>query len=134
MHIDGGCHCGAVRYQADINPDRVVICHCTDCQIVSGSAFRTVVQAKAEDFNLLQGSPRIYIKTGESGNRRALAFCADCGSHVYATNAEPPHDLYGLRVGTIDQRAQLRPALQVWCQSKLDWLDNLPALASMDRQ
>ena len=134
MHIDGGCHCGAVRYQAGINPDRVVICHCTDCQIVSGSAFRTVVQAKAEDFKLLQGSPKIYIKTGESGNRRALAFCADCGSHVYATNAEPPHDLYGLRVGTIDQRAQLRPALQVWCQSKLDWLDNLPSLASMDKQ
>ncbi|MGO7990898.1 GFA family protein, partial [Rhizobium leguminosarum] len=30
MHITGGCHCGAIRYQAEIDPERTSICHCTD--------------------------------------------------------------------------------------------------------
>ena len=40
MQIDGGCHCGHVKYEAEIDPDKVVICHCTDCQRLTGSAYR----------------------------------------------------------------------------------------------
>ena len=43
MKIDGSCHCGRIRYEAEVDPAKVVICHCTDCQTLSGSAFRTVV-------------------------------------------------------------------------------------------
>jgi hypothetical protein len=32
MKIDGSCHCGYVRYQAEVDPAQVEICHCTDCQ------------------------------------------------------------------------------------------------------
>jgi hypothetical protein len=43
MHIDGQCHCGRVTYQADIDPERVSICHCTDCQTLTGSPYRVTV-------------------------------------------------------------------------------------------
>ncbi len=33
MRIDGQCHCGHVSYEAEIDPDRVSICHCTNCQV-----------------------------------------------------------------------------------------------------
>ena len=52
MKIPGGCHCGDISYEAEINPDSVIICHCTDCQRMSGTAFRTIVPARAEDFQL----------------------------------------------------------------------------------
>jgi len=42
MKIDGGCHCGYITYTAEIDPDKVGICHCTDCQTLSGSAFAPV--------------------------------------------------------------------------------------------
>jgi hypothetical protein len=32
MKVDGGCHCGQIRYEAQIDADQVNICHCTDCQ------------------------------------------------------------------------------------------------------
>jgi hypothetical protein len=32
MQIDGQCHCGVVTYEADIDPEAVSICHCTDCR------------------------------------------------------------------------------------------------------
>ena len=48
MKIDGACHCGRISYEAEIDPADVTICHCTDCQTLSGSAFRTVVPARSE--------------------------------------------------------------------------------------
>ena len=84
MKVDGGCHCGHIRYEAEVDPDKVVICHCTDCQTLSGSAFRTVVPTNEGTFKLLAGEPKVYVKTGESGNKRVQTFCPDCGSPIYS--------------------------------------------------
>jgi hypothetical protein len=121
MKIDGGCHCGAIRYEAEIDPAKVMICHCSDCQTLSGSAFRTVVPAPREAFRLLGGSPKIYLKTAESGNRRQQAFCGDCGTPIYSA-AERDTPVYSLRVGAIRQRAELMPKLEAWTRSALSWL------------
>ena len=134
MKIDGSCHCGAIRYEADINPEGVGICHCTDCQIFSGSAFRITAPVPRERFHLLQGTPKIYVKTAESGNQRAQAFCADCGTAIYATSVSDPK-VYGLRVSTSRQRAQLRPSKQIWCRSALPWVNELAGIgARVDKQ
>ena len=124
MKIDGGCHCGAIRYEAQIDPAQVMICHCTDCQTLSGSAFRTVVPAPAAGFRLLQGNPKVYVKTAESGNPRQQAFCADCGTPIYSAAMENT-PAYSLRVGSIRQRAELKPRAQVWFRSALSWLPEL---------
>jgi hypothetical protein len=133
MHIEGGCHCGKITYQAEVDPDTAGICHCTDCQTFSGSAFRTVVQAPKSGFRILTGEPRIYVKTAESGNKRAQAFCADCGTHLYATAAVDPQ-VYGLRIGTARQRSQLPPQRQIWCQSAQPWAMQLQTLARFPKQ
>ena len=54
MEIDGRCHCGEICYKAVVNPDNVIICHCTDCQTLSGGAFRTSVPAVEGTFVLLR--------------------------------------------------------------------------------
>ena len=48
MKVDGGCHCVYIKYEAEIDPEKVSICHCTDCQTGSGSAYRTNVQGIIE--------------------------------------------------------------------------------------
>ncbi|HGG04660.1 MAG TPA: GFA family protein [Aliiroseovarius sp.] len=125
MHITGHCHCGAVSFEADLNPAKVAICHCEDCQRLSGSAFRTVAMVSSDDFTLLSGSPKEYIKVAESGNERVQAFCGDCGSPLYATSREEGAKVLGLRVGVIDQRADLVPGVQVWHDKALGWLDQM---------
>lgn len=126
MRVHGGCHCGAIRFEAEVNPDGASICHCTDCQALSATAFRVNVPAKAEDFRLLRGEPREYVKVGDSGGRRAQAFCGNCGSQIYAASADGPRDVYMLRVGVIDERAQLTPQRQTWRRSALPWLGDWP--------
>lgn len=133
MNIDGACHCGLIKYDAVIDPGKVVVCHCTDCQTLSGSAFRTVVGAARDDFHLRGGQPKIYVKTTESGVKRAQAFCPECGTPIYsAAVADTP--AFAIRVGTIRQRAELRPHRQYWCRSALPWVKDLGSVAQFARQ
>ena len=121
MKIDGQCHCGQVSYEATVDPDKAHICHCTDCQALSGTAFRTVVPAREQDFTL-RGEPRTYVKLGTTGARRAQVFCPNCGSQVFATSDEPPGNrIIGIRLGTCNQRASLPPQRETWCQSAMPW-------------
>lgn len=134
MKIDGGCHCGSIRYEAEVDPAKVVICHCTDCQTLSGSAFRTVVPTDEGTFRLLSGAPKVYVKTGESGNKREQTFCPECGTPIYSAPAGVGAKVVGLRVGTIRQRDQLIPSDQYWSRSSQAWLQCLPAMKKTKKQ
>ena len=133
MDVTGHCHCGAIAYRAVVDPAKVGICHCTDCQTLSGSAYRVSVPAPAESFQLLAGEPKVYIKTAESGNKRAHAFCPHCGAPVYAS-AISNTPTYSLRVGALDQRASLPPRRQIWCKSAVPWSANIQDIPKLARQ
>ena len=128
MKIEGCCHCGRISYEAEINPDYVIICHCTDCQTISGAPYRVTVPVRTENFKL-RGQPKTYVKTADSGNKRVLAFCADCGTAIYSTSLEDRR-VFSLRLGAVKQRAQLIPKSQGWCRSALPWamdIGHIPA-------
>jgi hypothetical protein len=71
MKVTGGCHYGQITYEAEVDPATVRVCHCTDCQRLTGTAFRTNISSLPGTFVLKSGTPKIYIKTAESGNKRA---------------------------------------------------------------
>lgn len=133
MKIDGACHCGAIRYEAEIDPQTVAICHCTDCQTLSGSAFRVVVPGKREGFRLLAGEPKIYVKDSDSGRKRAQAFCGNCGTPMYASEVENPA-VFSIRLGTARQRAELPPRVQRWCRSAQAWTLHLDPVRQVAKQ
>jgi len=133
MKIEGGCHCGYIAYEAEVDPGQVTICHCTDCQTLSGSAFRTAVPAARDAFRLRSGQPKIYVKTAESGARRAQAFCPECGTSIYSAAVEDAQ-LFMIRVGTVRQRAELPPKMQIWCRSALGWVMDLKSIAQVAAQ
>ena len=135
MKIDGACHCGRIAFEAEVNPDQIGVCHCTDCQTLTGSAFRANIQAPAASFVRRGIEPKIYIKTAESGAKRAHAFCPECGTPLYATAAEGAPTLYSLRVGTIRQRHEFSaPVLQLWCDSALPWSMHMDSVRKLARQ
>ena len=129
MHIDGSCHCGAISFTADVEPSQVLACHCTDCQILSGAPFRTIVMVPIERFSL-QGQPKSYVKVAQSGNRRAQVFCPQCGTPIYSAAAESPTAVV-IRLGCVTQRAQLKPTVQTWHHSALPWLTELGSIPTV---
>jgi hypothetical protein len=127
MHIDGRCHCGLVTYEADIDPARVSICHCTDCQSLTGSPYRVTVICSGEQVRITRGSPKTYCKIGDNGHPRFQHFCADCGSPLFTSGEGGPDD-WGIRWGSIHQRGDLKPTRQVWCRSVVPWIHDLEKL------
>ncbi len=137
MQVTGGCHCGAIRLEAEIDPRRVVACHCTDCQQMGGGAFRVLVPVPEASLRLLGAAPAQYEKIADSGRRRVQGFCGRCGTHLFATDpADAPAAprTFTLRVGTLDQRAALAPTAELWCASRAPWLPPLPATRRVERQ
>lgn len=134
MEIDGGCHCGAIAYTAEIEPADVWLCHCTDCQTLSGSPFRAVVAASAASFVLKSGTLKRYAKTAENGARRIQTFCPDCGTPICGSADTPEPETLGLRWGSIHQRTALAPARQFWCRSAEAWTQDIRTTPAVDAE
>jgi hypothetical protein len=109
-----------------------MLCHCSDCQVLSGSPYRHVVPAPVESFSLA-GEPKLYVKTTESGNRRVQAFCGECGTPIYSSATDDPAWV-SVRVGCVTQRAQLAPHAQIRHRSAMPWLDDLSSVPSSPEQ
>lgn len=132
MHVSGRCLCGHVNFTAEIDPAKVIVCHCTDCQRNSSTAFGTVVGVVDERFTLKTGDLKTYVKTADSGTKRALKFCPECGTRVYAKTLGEGTQFMGLRVGTLDQRAELVPAAQAYTRSAAPWLGRLAEIPAYE--
>ena len=83
MQVHGACHCGAIAFEAMVDPLRVTICHCTACQNLTGTAYRVTVAASAQGFRvtrlastggfLRKGNTTLLAGVEETAVERALA-------------------------------------------------------------
>ena len=128
MKVDGQCHCGQVRFAAEIDPERVSVCHCTDCQRLTGSPYRVTVLTSRESIRLAGNPPKAYLKVADSGGKRVQYFCPDCGTPLFTGGEGADTEDWGIRWGSIRQRRELTPKRQIWCRSAVPWLDSVASL------
>jgi len=135
MKVDGACACGAIRIEAEADPENTNMCHCTDCQAATGTAFRVSVRVQGALLKVT-GKPAIYVKTtADSGNPRVQAFCGACGSPLYSTTVgDGVQPLYMLRVGILRQRDQFVPRRQIWWRSAQRWVTKITDVPRYEKQ
>lgn len=134
MKIDGGCHCGQIKFRAEVDTDHILICHCTDCQTLSGSAYRTVAPAKEGTLEIISGKLKMYEKTAEDDSIRIQTFCPDCGTPIYSSPPQGTPGFFWIRVGAIKQRDQLVPKNQIWARSSQTWTQDLSHMSKTETQ
>ena len=134
MKVEGACHCGEITYEAEVDPAKVTLCNCTDCQMLSGTPFRVSVPAPSAGFRFIQGKPRVYVKTAESGTKRRHAFCASCGTPISSSADSDTPPAYSLRIGCLKQRALLPPRRQIWHKSAIAWAQNVSDVPAVEGQ
>jgi hypothetical protein len=120
----GGCHCGALRYEVTQAPMRTYVCHCTDCQSLSGSAFGLGMMFREEAFSIT-GSPKLVARKLGSGGMGNRWTCPACG--VWVCGDAKPDRVTGVerrivRGGTFDDRSWIRPDAHVWTRSAQPWV------------
>ena len=122
MNISGSCFCGLVEYAAEVDEGSIGLCHCRDCQIFSGSAFRTSGIAPQKNFRITKGSPKFFSKIADSGAVRRMVFCGECGTHLCSLPAEDSGGYVSIRVASCREFALLKPAAEFFCASRVPWL------------
>ncbi len=135
MKVNGSCHCGFITLEGEADPERVSICHCTDCQTRTGSAFGVSVPVRGDTLKMT-GQPTTYLKTtADSGRPRLQAFCPRCGSQIYSTTpGDGVQPSYTVRVGMLKQRDQLVPKRQNWFRSARSWVTSMDAIPKNEKQ
>ncbi|MFZ3035567.1 MAG: GFA family protein [Parvibaculum sp.] len=136
MNTRGACYCGAIKYEAEFDETRVAICHCRDCQIFSGSAFRIATRVGPAKFTITSGAPKFYDKITDSGATRRMAFCGDCGTHICSMPLDmtEPGSFISLRVSSSQDFAKMNPVAEIWCDSRVSWLDLVKGATQFPKQ
>ena len=119
--LTGGCQCGGIRYEVTGAPQQLVVCHCTDCQRQSGSAFGMTLVVKEEDFRLTKGELKTYLSESDAGRAKLGAFCPDCGTRIYH-KPEWRKGRVSVKPGTLDDTSGLKPDIHLWTASKQPWV------------
>lgn len=119
--LTGGCHCGTLRYEIGEAPQLVYLCHCTDCQKMTSSAFSIGVVVAEASFRLTAGEPRLVQRTTDSGRVATRWVCPDCGSWV-SSAPRPGATVRTIRGGTLDDTSGLKPSAHLWTRSKQPWI------------
>jgi len=109
----GGCACGAVRYELTAPPFALFACHCTDCQTLTGAAFSLAMPIAPETLRITKGVLKSWVRVAASGREIPQYICGECGVRIYTAPPGPVMSLT-LRPGTLDDTSWLQPAAAFW--------------------
>jgi hypothetical protein len=129
----GGCLCGAIRYTLDAEVRELRACHCTHCQKASGAGGSVYAVVPSSALTFTEGTPKRHEAKADSGRMLFRFFCADCGSPIYAHRETMP-ELWGLRVGTLDDPGELKITAHSWTRSARSWDHIDPGTKQFPRQ
>jgi hypothetical protein len=115
LPLQGGCACGAVRYLITAPPLTFYLCHCTDCQRQTSSAFGQSLRVRAKDFSV-EGTVRCTERVADSGALRQGWFCLHCGVRLW--HGTRGSDELNVKAGTLDHTQWLIPAGHIWVRSR----------------
>ena len=117
--ISGGCHCGAVRFEAKGDAGFAGHCQCTDCRKFSGSAHMSFMLMPAERFTVT-GKVSAYDHAGGSGAVITHHFCPACGAGLFSKNARAAGMVF-LYASALDDPERFRPTHAIYTSSGPSW-------------
>lgn len=129
--FSGGCHCGAVRYEVTAEPVASVMCHCSDCQKLSGTAAAAIFAVPREAMKS-EGEVSYYAKTGDSGKEARMAFCPNCGTRLFGLPEVASH-LATVCASSLDNPAQFEPTANIFTASAQHWAAMDPDIPAFEK-
>lgn len=129
MKLEGGCHCGAVRYAVDGQPAHVSICHCADCRKSAGAPMVSWAAFREDDFTVTRGAARTRNSSGDA----MRSFCADCGTGLWYRNETALPGLVDIQSATLDDPAAFTPQAQIQVADRIAWMETAHTLPEFTR-
>jgi hypothetical protein len=128
MTRQGGCHCGAVRFEVQGEPLRAGLCHCSDCRRHAGAPVTAWAVFRADQVQA-QGELATY-ESSEHGRRQ---FCPRCGSNLFYLNDVVFSGLIDVPIAAFDDPESLPPTEQIQLAEGIGWMATAHELPGFDR-
>lgn len=125
----GGCHCGAIRYELKGAPQHVALCHCTDCRKSAGAPAVAWAAFAEDEFTLLQGE----LTTFNSSGNAMRSFCSTCGTGIAYRNAEMLPNIVDIQAATLDDPDVLPVQAHIQIAERIGWMANAHSLPEFER-
>jgi len=127
--LEGGCHCGAVRFRMPEQAAFSTVCNCSDCRGQSGAPVLAWAMIAARETNVT-GEVKVY-HSSETGRR---SFCPKCGTGLFFTNGQlRDMGMMQVRIAALDKPEAIAPVLQVQMAEQIGWMARLGELPSCER-
>jgi hypothetical protein len=127
--IQGGCHCGTIRYLVDGEAITHALCHCTDCRRHAGAPMVAWTMYPATAVKVIKGTLKVYVSS-ENGRRH---FCPDCGTGIFYFNEKILPGIVDIQSATYDN-PDLEPArIHIQVAERIGWLKTAHTLPEFER-
>lgn len=127
--MEGGCHCGAIRYKTAGEPMTHALCHCTDCRHHAGAMMVGWAMFQDNQVIVTKGTTKTY-HSSEHGRR---AFCSDCGTGLFYKNQEVLPNITDIQTGTLDNPNLLPARCHIQTAERISWLSDIHNLPEFER-
>ncbi|MBI3197922.1 MAG: GFA family protein [Rhodospirillales bacterium] len=125
MMLQGGCFCGAIRYEADDTPIQATACHCSICRRTSAAPVVAWFTVKPKAFRIVSGQPKSF----RSSDHATRAFCPSCGTPLTFQSARYPDEI-DVTTCSLDDPEQVPPRSHTWRASGVSWIKSADGLAA----
>lgn len=122
LPLQGGCQCGAVRFELHTWPSNPHVCHCRMCQKASGAPFMAFAELPLTDLVWTRQQPS-WFRSSEAVER---GFCSACGTSLHFRYRNG--DKIDVALASLDRPNLVAPEQQFGCEGRLNWLGLLPSL------
>jgi hypothetical protein len=129
MTHTGGCHCGAVRYSVNGEPQHVALCHCSDCRKSAGAPVVAWAAFAEGDVTVTQGETKTFNSSGNS----LRSFCADCGTGLFYRNQDFLPGIIDVQAATFDNPDAFQPNAHIQTAEQIGWMATAHDLPRFDR-
>lgn len=120
LQLDGGCLCGAVRFECRSKVLNAYKCHCRECQQSSGGGFMGVMWVHDRGFRFVKGEPKFHMSVPSAGRELHRGFCADCGATVIVRNTAAKGLLF-IVPSALDDPSVFAPRMEIWTGRAYGW-------------
>jgi hypothetical protein len=121
IQASGSCKCGQVQYEMSGEALQVVACHCRMCRNMTGAPLSSYVVVKEKHFTVTSGHE--VLASYAVSERTKRHFCVTCGTPIFNSNPHTYKGLAMLYLGTVADHENLVPALSIFCENKLPWVN-----------
>jgi hypothetical protein len=112
------------------------LCHCLQCQRVTGSAYTSNILVPRDSFKIVTGTPKKYTFTqSDSGIPFTISFCGECSSVVNKQSDDEAFKAVTIvPAGSVDGNAGIefgKPDAELWVTHRASWVGETAGAAQV---